>query len=484
MNQAIAAAPYTSIQSMQQALLNGELTVRQLVADSLQRIHAGAHLNLFVSVDADAAMAAADAADQAIQAGVELLPLTGVTLVIKDNIHTANLPCTAGCPALADFIPDADAPVVKRLRDQGAIILGKTNMHELAFGATGYNTSFNTGALAGIRNAYDAERIAGGSSSGSAAAVAARMAMVALGTDTGGSMRIPPALNGCASLRPSSGRYPDRGMIPISHSRDTAGPMALTMTDVALLDGLICDDQQLEEIDLNSLRLGLPAGFWANLDDDTRMVMQDVKQRLQQAGVTLVEIADSQLQELNEKIGFPVVFHEAFDSMVEYLATQGPQLTLEQLVAGINSPDVKACYEQIILPRQLPTADGSTASGPVYEWAMNSGKPALISRYEYLFGHYQLDALIFPTTAVVAPKAVPEVSSPGNFDLLIQNTEPAASAGLPALQIPAGLGLDSGMPVGLEIDGQRMQDRRLLAIGIAIQALLEPLPAPQQSLSR
>lgn len=467
-----------SIHDIQAALTAGDFTATQLVEECFARIKANEKLNLFVTLDKSGALAAAAALDKAIAAGQPLTGMDGIPLVIKDNIHAAGLPATAGSPALADFVPATDAPVVKKLRDAGAIILGKTHMHELAFGGTGYNTSFNNGELEGIRNVYNPERIAGGSSSGSAAAVGGRMSVTALGTDTGGSMRIPCALNGCASIRPSSGRYPSGGMIPISHSRDTAGPMALRMEDVALLDGLICGDDSLPAIKLSELRLGIAAGFWANLDDDTQAVMDTTLDKLRAAGVTLVEVADAQLQELNEPIGFPVVFHEAYDSMVNYLRDEGPDMTIEELTAGISSPDVKACYEDIILPRMLPTPEGPMLSGPVYDRAMKEGKPALIERYKTLFAQYSLDAFIFPTTAVVAPVAVAEVSSPGNFDLLIQNTEPAASAGLPAIQIPAGLGADSGLPVGLELDGQRLQDRRLLAIGIAIQSLLGLLPAP------
>ncbi len=160
-------------------------------------------------------------------------------IVVKDNIEVARLPSTGGTPALKGYVPKADAPVVKRLRDAGAIVLGKTNMHELAFGISGYNPAYNTGAEVGVRNAYDASRSAGGSSSGTGAALGARIVLAGLGTDTGGSVRVPCAFNGCAALRPTVGRYSQKGILPISHTRDTAGPMALAMSDVELLDRVI-----------------------------------------------------------------------------------------------------------------------------------------------------------------------------------------------------------------------------------------------------
>ena len=460
------------------AIASGRLTSEALVAACLARMNEQQRLNVMITVDEAGALAAAREVDAALQSGTPLKPLSGIPLVIKDNIHARDLPSTAGTPALRDFIPADDAPVVHKLRAAGAIVLGKTNMHELAFGATGYNTAFHGPELVGVRNPYDPERIAGGSSSGSAAALGARMALIALGTDTGGSMRIPCAINVCASLRPSSGRYPQQGITPISSSRDTAGPMALCMADVALLDGLIMDDLSLPPVQLDQLRLGVIASFWANMDDEVKPVAMAARAHLADAGITLVEVDDTQLMSINQAIGFPVVFHEAYDAMVDYLRTQGPGISIDELAEQIGSPDVRAIYEQFVLPRKLPTENGGTIdSAPVYEEAMKHGKPALQARYRELFAQYQLDALVFPTVPVMAPKAHPEVSLPENFHLLIQNTEPGASAGLPGIQLPIGLGARTGLPVGMELDGPEGSDRRLLAIGIVLEALLGRIPA-------
>jgi indoleacetamide hydrolase len=459
------------------AFRSGSLSSTELVRACLERAEEGSHLNVFVSLDVQGALAAAAQADADRASGKPLKPLSGIPIVVKDNIHAAGLPTTAGTPGLIDFIPEADAPVVAKLREAGAILLGKSHMHELAFGGTGYNPAYNRGLLKGVRNPYDASRVAGGSSSGSAAALGARMALAALGTDTGGSMRIPCALNGCASLRPSSGRYPNRGMIPISSSRDTAGPMALCMTDVALLDELIDGDASLPEIDVKALRLGVVPAFWANRDVDTLAVSEAALERLRRAGVTLVTIEDARLEELNEAIGFPVVFYEAYHALVKYLREQGPGIDIETLVSQIASPDVKGIYREIVLPQQLPTENGLVDIEPIYQQAMAEGKPALQAHYAELFSRYQLDALVFPTTPVVAPEAHDEVSEPANFNILIQNTEPAASAGLPAIQMPIGLGPETGLPVGLEFDAPAASDRRLLAIGIALEEVLGRIPA-------
>jgi len=469
--------PPGSIAEMQQLLASQVLTRVQLVEACLARIEANTELNAFITVDAEGALAAARNADRG---KAHTGPLSGTTLVVKDNIHVAGMPTTAGTPALADFVPATDAPTVARLRAAGAIVLGKTNMHELAFGATGFNHAFHHPAVVGVRNPYNPAHIAGGSSSGSASALAARMALAALGTDTGGSMRIPCALNGCASLRPSWGRYPAEGVVPIARSRDTVGPMGLCMADVALLDAVITGQAALEPIHLARLRVGVVPGFWANMDDDTRALTEATVRQLESVGVRFVEVPEARLQEMNEAVGFPVVFHEAYDDMVAYLREQGPGISIDRLYAQIASPDVKGIYEAFVLARKTFGPHGSLVDvAPIYETAMATGRPALRAHYHELFVRHRLDAFIFPTTPVVAPVAHPDVSLPENFQLLIQNTEPAASAGLASIQLPIGLGARSGLPVGMELDGPAGSDRRLLAIGLAIENVIGRIAMPR-----
>jgi mandelamide amidase len=457
---------------------SGALNCETLVAHFIERAKANSDLNIFITLDVEGALAEARAVDANRAKGGATKPLSGIPIVIKDNIHSAGLPATAGTPALANFVPDADAPTVQRLRDAGAIILGKTNMHELAFGATGYNYAFHQEGTIGVRNPYDASRVAGGSSSGSAAALGARMAISALGTDTGGSMRIPCALNGCASLRPSWGRYSGAGVIPISSSRDTVGPMGLCMADVALLDAIITGEAGLPPVQLDKLKLGVVPGFWANLDADTQIVSAAAVKKLEAAGVRFIEIPEAGLQELNKAIGFPVVIYEAYDDMVAYLREQGPGISIQQLFEQIASPDVKGIYQAMVLPRRTMGEGGALVdAAPIYAQAVAHGRPALKARYRELFERYELDAFVFPTTPIVAPAARPEVCLPENFHWLIQNTEPAASANLPSIQLPIGLGPSTGLPVGLELDGPLGQDRRMLSIGIELESLLGRIPA-------
>ncbi|MGY4340704.1 Asp-tRNA(Asn)/Glu-tRNA(Gln) amidotransferase A subunit family amidase [Bradyrhizobium sp. LM2.9] len=332
----------------------GKITSTALTTEALARAKANADLNAFVTLDEAGALKAAAVFDAT---GDRRKPLGGVPVVIKDNIEVAGLPCSAGTPALKQYVPKADAPVVAKLRAAGAVIIGKTNMHELAFGISGYNTAFKTGAEFGVRNAYNRALIAGGSSSGTGAAIGARIVAGGLGTDTGGSVRVPAALNGCASLRPTIGRYPQGGIAPISHTRDTAGPMAATMTDVELLDRVIAGGDAVQPADLKQIRIGIVRSMLINLDTDTDAAFQAAVAKVKTQGVTVVEIEMPQLAELNGQVGFPVALYEAYDDMVAYLAHTGTGITIDALAREIASPDVKATYDGLVIPRKLPGPD-------------------------------------------------------------------------------------------------------------------------------
>src|SRR3954454_8451759 len=265
----------------------GKVTSVALTTEALARAKANADLNAFVTLDEAGALAAAAAFDAT---GDKTKPLGGVPIVIKDNIEVAGLPWSAGTPALKNYVPRADAPVVAKLRAAGAVIIGKTSMHELALGISGYNTAFKTGAEFGVRNAYDRALIAGGSSSGTGTAIGARIVAGGLGTDTGGSVRVPAALNGCASLRPTIGRYPQDGIAPLSHTRDTAGPMAATMADVALLDRVIAGGDAIALADLKLVRIGIVKAMLSNLDADTDAAFEAAVTKMKAQGVTVIEI--------------------------------------------------------------------------------------------------------------------------------------------------------------------------------------------------
>ena len=452
----------------------GSITSTELTNALLARIVEYDYLNAFITVNSEGALAAAAYADRRGKHNKRGL-LHGVPLVIKDNIHVAQLRNTAGTPGLLDFVPQTNAPVIQALIDAGAIILGKTNMHELAFGITSNNAAF--GAVA---TPYDPTRFAGGSSGGTGSAVAARLAPAGFGTDTGGSVRVPSALNGIAGFRPTVKRYPQEGITPISSTRDTAGPMARTVEDLILLDSVITRDRSaVVRANPRKVRLGVPTDFSLNVDNETAELARNALEKLKRAGVRLVEVDLSTIRALNDQIGFPIALFEANRELKAYLARYNTGETLDSLAAQIASPDVYGTFFGAIV-------DGAPGLPPVpvYENALNVLRPQLRQQYANLFKQHAIDAIIFPTTPLPASPIEGSdqyVTLNGEqvdiFTTYIRNTDPGSDAGIPGITIPFAM-TAAGLPVGLEMDGPEGSDRRLLSLGLTLEQIFGRLPEP------
>ncbi|MCR9120929.1 MAG: indoleacetamide hydrolase [Phyllobacteriaceae bacterium] len=449
--------------AMADAIMAGEMTAAEAVEQALEMAAEQEALNAFITLDAEGAMAAAQTADTASPKG----PLHGVVIGVKDNIAVAGLATSAGTPALQDWVPEADATVVARLRQAGAIVLGKTNLHELAFGITSNNAAFGA-----VGNPWDPTMFAGGSSGGTGAAVAAGIVAAGLGTDTGGSVRIPAALNGIAGLRPSSGRYPQVGIVPISATRDTAGPMARSVRDLMLMDSVITGvEGSMQAADLNNVTFGLPAAFVAGLDAELQTVFDSALLKLEAAGATFVEVELPGLMELNAKVGFPLALWEVRRDLARFLDNNRTGVSLDEVAAQIASPDVKFVFDNLVLGEQAIPDE-------VYQAAMRDFRPHMQAIYAETFLENGIDALVFPTTKLPArpiESSDMEVDLNGEtvptFNTYIANTDPGSNAGLPGLSLPMGV-TASGLPVGLEFDGPAFSDRRLLAIGLAAEQAL------------
>lgn len=454
------------------AIRNGDLSAESYAESLIAQSKRWTHINSFISEDADALREAARAADRLRASGAKLPPLHGVPLVFKDNIDTLGLPTTGGTAALRLHRPRKNAPVAQALFSAGALLLGKNNMHELAMGITS-----NNGVFGAARNPYDPNMIPGGSSGGTGASIAARIAPAGLGTDTGGSIRIPASLCGTFGLRPSSGRYPGEGIVPISSTNDTAGPLARDIADLALLDGIITgDDGPLQKIWLSELRLGVPREhFWEDIDPGTSAVMEELLVTLRQAGVTLVEESIAGFQATRNAMGRDFTRLEARRGLVRYLEESGSGIDIQTLIDEAGSPDVKIFVEEIFSGPEVSPAD--------YKKFLEIDRPRFQSAYASYFSTNRLDAVIFPATPLPARPIGQddEIELNGQkmptFRTFARNTGPASGAGIPGLVVPAGL-TGSGLPVGAELDGPVMADRRLLAIGAAIATLLPALPPP------
>ncbi len=433
-------------------------------------------LNAFVTHDFDALLVAAEAVDTG---GISGDGLVGIPLAFKDNISTKTLSTSAATGALRGFVAPNNAPVAQSLFDSGALLGAKANMHELAFGIT------NNNAVTGpTRNPYDPTMIPGGSSGGVAAAVAARMMPGGIGTDTGGSVRLPAALCGVVGFRPSVGRYPSSGIVPISRTRDTAGPIARTVADVRLLDAAMAGirlSNATRKID--GVRIGVPyEPFFRNLEPDVAAEARRVLDRLADAGVVLVQANMPSLSELNATVGFPVALFEFRECLSNFLAESETSLTIHDVFEGIGSPDVKD-----IVGSQL-TGDAITENA--YRQALHVHRPRLKNVYASFFSEHSVEAVIFPTSPVVARPIGDDATIELNgerlptFTTYIRNTDPGSNAGIPGISLPTGLS-PSGLPIGMEIDGPGGSDERLLSIAAAVEKTIEfndPLRVPDGSL--
>lgn len=479
---AIAQAAPQTASAIVAAIREKRMTATDAVKAALARAEQMKHLNAFITLNTDGALAAAKKIDDMVAAGQALPPLAGLPIVVKDNINTAEMPTTGGTEALRNARPKANAPSLQKLIDAGAIVIGKTNLHELAFGIT----STNAASFAGhVKNPYDVTRIPGGSSGGTAAAIAAGIVPAGLGSDTGGSTRIPAALTGTVGLRPSVGngggerRYTDtNAVVPISRTRDTVGPMGRTVADVALLDAVITGTPVATAGSLKGKRIGIPASFWTGLDPALDAVAKAARAKLEGAGVVLVDVDLPGLADLNAKVSFPVALHEPVEDIPAYLAASGiKDVTLADIAGGIKSPDVQGAFGAIM----------KDAFGKDYPDAMKVHRPALQKLYADYFSANKLDAMLFPTTpapavTIDAEKGSGEMSIAGGkpaptFFTMIRNTDPGSNAGIPGLSLFAGM-TQGGLPVGIEIDGPLGSDQALLALGLAMEALLGTAPAP------
>jgi mandelamide amidase len=420
-------------------------------------------------------LAAARECDRRQRAGTPLGPLHGLPIPIKDSVNTRDLPTTAGTPALRHFQPREDAPLVRALRRAGAIVLGKTNLHELSYGYTSNNHAYGA-----ILNPYDPTRIPGGSSGGTAAAIAYRMAPLGVAEDTEGSIRVPAALCGIAGFRPTTGRYPTHGCVPISPLFDQVGPHARSVGDLLLFDSAVTGGTaSAPPASLNGLRLGVIRSFWfSGLDRDTEQVTTAALDALRHAGVELVEGELPELPHFIELITDPVQNHDVKPSLTRYLAEYHAGVTFDELFAQA-SPDVQR------LIRPAITAGGKDfVTDAQYEEIVRVHLPGLRAMYKDYFARSGVAAIVFPTTILPAPKLGEEdmeVEVGGRRipldEAMSRNIAPGSTAGLPGLVLPAGL-TSSGLPVALEFDGPAGSDRALLAVGLALEAVLGKLPPP------
>jgi aspartyl-tRNA(Asn)/glutamyl-tRNA(Gln) amidotransferase subunit A len=443
-----------SISQTSELLRQGSVSPVELASDCLARIEKlNPRLNAFITVTAESAMAAARQAEAEIRRGDWRGPLHGIPLALKDLIDTAGVRTTAASWLFKDRIPAEDAEVVRRLKAAGAVLLGKQNLHEFAYGGSSMVSAFGE-----VRNAWNQEHIAGGSSGGSATAVAAGLGYGAIGTDTAGSVREPAALCGVVGLKPTYGRVSARGVIPLSISLDHVGPIARTVADAAVIFAAIAGHDAQDQASLNApvddyvaalrknfqpLRAGVPKQFFfEDLDAEVAAATSHAISGLAALGA---EIRDIDLPVPTDRT---LQSAESYAFHAEFVA-RSPELyqpeTLRRIRTGQNvSPEaLRECRRQLEQGRRDIAA---------------------------IFAG--VDLLVTPATPITAPTIAELIQNPDLLRprelLLLRNTRPINIWGLPAISIPCGF-TATGLPIGLQIVGPHWGEAVVLQVAHAYE---------------
>jgi aspartyl-tRNA(Asn)/glutamyl-tRNA(Gln) amidotransferase subunit A len=427
-----------------------DVSAVELTEACLERIRREQRLGAFITVTEDLALADARHVDAGRARG-KRLPLDGLPLGVKDNIDVGGVGTTVGSRAFADRLAAGDAEVVRRLRMAGAVIVGKTNLHELAFGATCRNEAFGA-----VVNPWDAGRIPGGSSGGSGVALAADLCLAALGTDTGGSIRLPAAINGVAGLRPTYGAISTRGVFPVSHSLDTVGPMARSVEDLAAVltaaAGFDPEDPWSvmpaagpapPEADLRGLRIGLPREFFfEGVEPEIEQLVLAAARALAGLGAVVIEVELTGAAEAAEVCGL-LLKVEALN--VHWERYCDPDAPLEE-----------GTRRRLAIVEGLTAVDHARLTERMHEWQRELRRALA-----------RVDVLLTPTI----PVPLPEAAGADTIDAtaaIVPFTHATSLGRVPALSLPCGFTRD-GLPVGLQLCASWWRDDLLLAVGRAYQ---------------
>ncbi len=455
------------------AMRNGDIKAEDYARALLNRTAALQNLNAFRTLDRELVLEAARAADKKRASKALLGTLHGLPIPVKDSVNTRALPTSNGTRALKNFRPSEDAAILKPLFAQGAILMGKTNIHELSYGHTTNNLAFGPS-----RNPYDTSRVPGGSSGGSAAAVAAHMAPLAIAEDTFGSIRVPASFCGIAGLRPSVARYPGAGVMPITPRWDTGGPLARTVAELILFDSVVTGDMSaVAPKPLRAVRIGVADYFLSELHPEVERVTKEALRKLQFAGAELVRADVSREIRVGTDLTRTVHLYETAANMSAFLAEHKAGITFEDLVSQ-SSSDIQSLFRDRVVPG-APNA----VTKEHYE-AVLAQLVQLREGVRRYFVDNNVDVLAFPAVRMPPPL----IGEDKEIEILGQkvpiraamgrNLGQGSCAGLPCLVLPAGMS-STGLPIGFEFDALPGRDRDLLALGLSFERALGPIPAPK-----
>lgn len=449
-----------SLTAVARAITERRVSSREATKSCLDRIAKWQpRLNAYMSIEAESALAAADAADAGLAKGNGSGALHGVPLAHKDMYYDAGHVVTCGSKIRRDFVPTTTSTALQRLKNAGTVRLGSLQMVEFAYGPTGHNPHYGP-----VRNPWNVDHITGGSSSGSGSAVAARLTFAALGSDTGGSIRMPAHFCGVTGLKTTVGRISRAGAMPLSQSLDTVGPLARSVEDCALLLGLMAgaDPEDLTAVagplpdymaatrgEMKGLTIGVPSAFYVDeLDPEVARILDETVATLKREGANIVQVDLPDQRQLTAACQLVLAteaaaFHKRW--MIERSGDYGAQV-LMRLQNGLSIPAVS------------------------YLEAMRWRGPALAA---YLAAVAGADAVLAPAAPVPAPTiAESDVGNSPDAEAVIQRltrfTRPINYLGLPSLSIPSGF-TNRGLPVGMQLIGRSFDEATLLRIGAAFQ---------------
>ncbi len=474
-----------TISDLQDMMQRGELTAEELTAWYLARIesidHGGPELNSVIEINPDA-LAIARNLDQERLASGPRGPMHGIPVVVKANIDTGDQMVTsAGSLALADHIAPDDAFIVGRLRESGAVILGKANLSEWANFRSDYSSSGWSSIGGQTRNPYDPDRNPCGSSSGSAVAVAANLTTVAVGTETDGSVVCPSGINGIVGIKPTLGLVSRDGIIPIAHSQDTAGPMARTVRDAAILLGAMAAIDPADPITaslpdrptdmtsgltadgLNGKRIGVIRNYWGAGHPAVEQMLESSIATLREGGAEIIDDIEIEAEAMYDA-SYTVLLYEFKSDLEKYLGESGaPVSTLDEIIRfnEENSATVMPFFGQDVL---LKSQETGTLEDEEYTQALATSKKVSTAALDAALEEHALDALIAPTNG---PAWYTDHVNGDSYG--VGSSSLAAISGYPNITIPAAFA--SGLPIGLSFIGKEFSDRQLIEVAYAFEQL-------------
>jgi aspartyl-tRNA(Asn)/glutamyl-tRNA(Gln) amidotransferase subunit A len=455
---------YWTIAEAAAQLRRGKVSPVELTRSALLRIEKlNPQLNAFITITAEQALEDARAAEREIRRKKHRGPLHGIPITLKDNIWTKGVRTTAGSRILHDFVPVADAEVTKRLLNAGAVLLGKTNLHEFAYGITTENPHYGA-----TRNPWNTECIPGGSSGGSATALATGMGFGSVGTDTGGSIRIPAALCGVVGLKPTFGRVSCDGIVPLAATLDHAGPLARSVADVATLLEVIAAKKEPRENfggalratsarkkKRGKLRLGWPREyFFTRVDEAVQRAVEKAVREFEKMGARVEEVSLPHIEDSVEPST-----HIALAEALQYHESQG----YFPARAADYGEDVRKRLEM-----------GSAVRAVDYLRAQQAREAV---REDFRAAFVRVDAIVAPTTPIAAPGLGQHTVKIGRESesvrgALVRMNRPANFTGFPVISIPCGF-TRSGLPIGMALHGPEWSEAKLLSIALAYEQATE-----------